>query len=336
MKIDREILLKALDTCKPAIAAKEMITQSTCFAFTGEHIVSYDDQLAIQVPFKTEFVGAVSANELHGLVSRAKGEFVEFEIEDEVLTVKSGRARAGIPFQDAVLLPLEEIVHDAKFAKLPSDFVMALMFCSPVVSRDFSKQLLTCVHISTSLAEASDSFRLAQHTFSSDGKITHDFLIPGNACREIIKFNPSTYAVHGGWAHFKNATSAVISCRIFSEKYPNTANVLKMQETQDVEFPDEADDMIERASAFFKEDNDRDEQILLSFSKGKMEMSCQSVRGWFKENARVEYTGDPVVLAITPSFLKGILKDSKHAVIDPTKMLFAENNWKYLTLLRNQ
>jgi len=94
--------------------------------------------------------------------------------------------------------------------------------------------------------------------------------------------------------------------------------------------------MLERASAFFKEDNDRDEQILLSFSKGKMEMSCQSARGWFKENARVDYTGAPVVLAITPTFLKSILKDSKQAEIDNTKMLFAENNWKYLTLLRNQ
>jgi hypothetical protein len=109
-----------------------------------------------------------------------------------------------------------------------------------------------------------------------------------------------------------------------------------MQETQEIVFPDEIDDMIERASAFFKEDNDRDEQILLSFSKGKMEMSCQSARGWFKENARVEYKGEPVALAITPAFLKGILKDSKAAVIDATKMLFAENNWQYLTLLRNQ
>lgn len=332
--MQRELLAKVLEACKPALATKEMITQSTCFCFTGEKVITYNDAVAIQVPFPSDFVGAVGATELHGFVSRAKGDTLEFEVEGESVTVKCGRARCGIPFQETVQLPLEEITHEEKYKKLPSDFGQAVMFVSPTVSRDYSKQLLTCVHINAEGAETCDGFRLAKHTFANDGKLSHDFLLPGAIAKEVVKFNPSLYAISGGWVHFKNAEASVMSCRIFSEEYPNTASHLQLGQTISIEFPSEIEEMIERASAFFKEDNDRDEQILLNFSKNKLEISCETPRGWFKEASRVSYAGEPIVLGVTPSFLRGILKDSRTAVVDTTKMLFAENNWQYLTLLR--
>src|SRR5215471_14471820 len=54
-------LIAKLEQVEPAVAINRLIPIMTCFWLTGSHLVAYNGQIALAVPFTTDFAGAVSA-----------------------------------------------------------------------------------------------------------------------------------------------------------------------------------------------------------------------------------------------------------------------------------
>jgi hypothetical protein len=52
-------LIAKLEQVEPAVAINRLIPELTCFWLTGSHLVAYNDQIALAVPFTTDFQGAV-------------------------------------------------------------------------------------------------------------------------------------------------------------------------------------------------------------------------------------------------------------------------------------
>lgn len=330
MEINRDHLKNALLTCKPAVAAKELIPQTTCYCFTEECVVAYNDEIAIQVPFSAGFTGAVSAVEFFGFLDKCKTDTVDLAFEENLLLVKSGRAKASIPFHLELSLPMDEIMVEKKWQKLPSDFSIALEFCIPCVSTDMTRAVLTAVNVQASKIEACDSFRIAEYTYSAPVKGLSSFLLPASSAKQLSRFSPTRIATSEGWVHFANAEGAIFSARTLADKYPDTSKVWEMQSAVDAEFPSEIEDILARAANFFKADDTLQETIVVSIGNGKVEISCKSVKGEFKEFARSPYKGEPIVFGMTPSFLSIILKMHRTFQFSGSKIIFTDENWRYL------
>jgi hypothetical protein len=53
------ILIAKLATVQPAVAINQMLPLLTCFWFTGRQLMAYNDAIALAVPYRSDFSGAV-------------------------------------------------------------------------------------------------------------------------------------------------------------------------------------------------------------------------------------------------------------------------------------
>ena len=90
MKINKSELLKALNIVKPGLASKDMLEQTTSFAFLNGRVITYNDELSLSCPLKEiEFEGAIQAAELYAFVSKIKKEEIDLEKkENEIILLK--------------------------------------------------------------------------------------------------------------------------------------------------------------------------------------------------------------------------------------------------------
>ena len=74
MKISRVELLEALEKVKPGLANKELIEQSTSFAFIGDRVVTYNDEISVSHTVKglENMRGAIKAKTLYEFLARVK------------------------------------------------------------------------------------------------------------------------------------------------------------------------------------------------------------------------------------------------------------------------
>ena len=68
--VNKSTLLDVLKKVKPGIASKDIIESMTYFFFSGEDIITYNDHISIQHPFKTNFSFFVKAKDFFSIVSK--------------------------------------------------------------------------------------------------------------------------------------------------------------------------------------------------------------------------------------------------------------------------
>ena len=211
----KQDLLTALETVKPGLASKEMIEQSTSFAFMNGQVVTYNDEISLSHPIPDlEIKGAVQAEELYKLLNRLKEDEIEVEIKKNELRLESGNTKAGLTLQQEIKLPLEEIGETGKWKILPENFLKHVRFAMTCCSRDMSRPVLTCVHISKEgLIEGSDSLRITRCQLEGEMPVK-TFLLPVSASVEVVKLEPTKVAEGDGWIHFKTDEGTILSCRI--------------------------------------------------------------------------------------------------------------------------
>jgi len=333
MIIDRLKLIKALETVKPGLASKEMIEQSTSFCFIKGNVVTYNDEISISCPLSgLDMEGAISAFELHAFISKVKLTEIDLEIKENELIIKAGKSKAALKLNVDVVLPIEEIGVIKKWKKLPDNFCSGLNFCMPVCSRNMSRPLFTCVHVNGDSVEGSDSFRIAKYTLTSKTE-TKPFLIPANVCSKVIKMFPSHIAEGEGWVHFKTEDGAVLSCRIFEEKYPEVVEILHVKGTA-ITFPGNLLSILDKASIFSKREHILDESITIIIESRMIKVISASETGRFEEKERIAYTGEPITFSIPPYLLKDILKQTSQGIINAERLRFEGDNWEYVTMVQ--
>ena len=63
MKIKKLELINILQRVKPGLAKRDVIEQFTHFIFTGESVITYNDEICISHPLKTDFVCSAKSEE---------------------------------------------------------------------------------------------------------------------------------------------------------------------------------------------------------------------------------------------------------------------------------
>lgn len=335
MKINRQELLNALEIVKPGLASKEIIEQSTSFAFMGDRIVTFNDEISISHPVEgLNLVGAIKAEEFYGILNKLKKEEITIVLKENELILKSGSSKAGLVLQAEIRLPLDEIEKIDGWGALPSNFVEAIKFTVHATSRDMSRPILTCVHINKDgFVEASDSNRVAFHELIKEMPVD-TFLIPSHTVLEIIKMKPIKVAKSPNWIHFKTKEGTLISCRIFVDEFPDTKQILKVKGKK-IEFPETVQEVLDRAAVFAKREQALDENVTITLEDNYMNIESKSDFGWFKERIKINFDLIPLSFSITPNLLVHILNKTKTCTISDTMIKFEADLWQYVIALRH-
>lgn len=336
MNINKKELLSALEIVRPGLSSKEIIEQATSFAFIKGRVITYNDELSISHPIKgLELEGAIQADNLYKFLGKIKKDELELELKGNEIILTTGRAKAGLTLQAEIKLPLEEVSGKKVWEDLPENFNKFVSFAMTSCSRDMSRPILTCVHITKEgIVEASDSYRITRCDLKDQMPID-DFLLPANTAVNVVKLQPTQIAEGKGWIHFRTEEDTIISCRIFEDKYPDTSPYLKVKGVK-ITFPQTIKDVLDRAMVFSKREHLLDEIVNLTLDNRKLIISAKSDSGWFEEDVNFKYEGDKIVFSITPHLLKGILSETGECVLDEgkTKLMFEGDSWCYMTLLR--
>jgi DNA polymerase III sliding clamp (beta) subunit (PCNA family) len=336
MKIETSKFKKALDIVKPALAGKEIIEQTTSFAFIEGNVVTYNDEICITQPLEGVAIdGVIKAEELYKFLTKVKEKEFDINVTDSEVVMKAGRAKVGFALNKEILLPLgEEISEKGDWKDLPSTFLQACKFAVASASTDMSDPKLTCIHIvKTGVIEATNNYRLVIWTLGTAIPIPTT-LIPATSIREVIKIQPTKVSKGNGWVHFKNESGTVISCRVFDEKFVNTSAIMKdIGKVKKMVFPDGLLQILEKAEVFTQEQK-TDGSVTIEIKDGKLTVKSESTTAWFKE--ALPYDGEEqFAFSITPYLLKDILKQTNECSYNKNVLKFEGEQWLYVTGLRS-
>jgi len=354
MRINRDQLLEALEVVKPGLASKELIEQTTSFAFLDGMVVTYNDEISISHPVEgIEFEGAIKAKELYGLLNRIDKKVVSLSISDEgtELLFNAGRIRSGLRLETDIKLPIDEFnVEGAEWKEIknPSQLRNSIALCAETCATDMSRLKLTCVDIKNNgVIQGSDGFRFLQCLGEALPFTDDEFLLPAHNAVEVSKFEFSSIMVDKGWVHFKNEdVGSIFSCRFIEEEYVDQniiENVVQFEDPILLPFPKKMIKMIDLVGQFAERKYIMDEKVDVIIEDGHIMLKAETedTKSWVKNVAAID-TEEKLSFSLTPSLFKNILLLSGHCSINPkrTKIKFSmeiggDYSWCYVIMLRD-
>ena len=332
MKINKAELQVALEKVKPGLAQKDLIEQATSFAFIGDRVVTYNDEISISHPVKGlgDMKGAIKAQALYEFLNKVKKDEIELEQEENQVIIKAGRSKAGLIFESEVKLPVEEIGEIGKWRKLPEGVVDALKLCYPCCTRDMSRPVLTCVHVKPDIVEATDSYQIIRYNLK--GKIPRDgFLIPATSVKELVKYDIKEIALGESWVHFRTEDETVFSARVVGGDFPDISKHLKL-EGAEFSFPDAMKEALDRAIIFAKKSTSTGDipTVTIDVKDGQMKLFATNEYGWFEERMKTQHKDANFKFTIGIEFMISLFERLKACKIDKEKIGFGGENWTHV------
>jgi hypothetical protein len=330
--LKRNDLKEALEIVKPGLANKELIEQSTSFAFIDGTVVTYNDKISISHPVKgINLTGAIKAEELYQLLIKLKAEEMTLTVEENEITIKAGHSSAGLRMTAEIKLPVEEVETIGKMYPLPEDFLEAVRLAAQVCSRDMSMPVLTCIEVKEDKLNSSDNVRISQVKMCKKMPV-ESFLLPVDVVSLVLKMKATKIALTESWVHFGNDVGTVLSARIFAEVFPNIAPLLKIKESVEIKLPEDLAEMLDRAAVFSKRDHSLDERVTIQIETKKIRIKGESDTGWYNEIAKLAYEGETITFDMTPALFKDILGKINVCKYSAEQGLlkFEDKTWQYL------
>ncbi len=331
MKINKKQLQTALERVKPGLAQKELIEQSTCFAFMGNRVITYNDEISVSHPVdELDINGAVKAEILYGFLNKVKKDEIEIDYVENQITITAGNSKAGLVFAQEVKLPIEEIGEIQTWEDVPEEFISAIKLCSHCCSKDMTRPVLTCLNVTKDAIEASDSFQIIRHKLSEF--LGEPFLFPASSANILVKYKITKIAKgKPGWVHFSTDDGTVFSTRIFHGDYPNIQRHLQMEESVVVEFPKKIIEALERAFVFTSPGMVENSRLVkITIKDGQMKISAKDEFGWFEETLRNKYKGEEIIFEIGVEFLLDLLKHSNNCEYTEGRIKFQSDSWEHI------
>jgi DNA polymerase III sliding clamp (beta) subunit (PCNA family) len=331
MKINKYTLLKQLESVKPGLANTEIIEQSNTFGFHNGKIVTYNDSISIQAPTELNINGAVNSQKFYSTISKLKSDKegnIEINIEDGKLIFKSKKANAGLVFQSDMKLPIDEINLSGKWRNIPDNFLDGVKICSPSVSKDFSKPVITCINIDKNCFRAGDGFRLTKYNLSK--KTTIKCSIPSSSLLQLLKYDITQYMQTNNWMHFTTADNVLFSCRLINDNYPDVDHLFNVR-GEELIFPDGTTEVIQKADIFSTNEIADDSSINVTIKNKKLIIKGENQLGWYEEKLKIKSDLD-ISFDVNPKVLTDILKNLKKCIIDikSNKILFVNDTWQHI------
>ncbi len=331
-EVDRQEFLEDVRMVEPATTEKEVVRQSDCVAFTQGFVFGYDDELCIAHPVDIDFEGAVRAGELRKLLGKINHKTIKVSGKSDSLVITYGKDKKAEFSVEEVEMPLDEIdiPEQEEWEELPANFNECIKFVMFSASTDYSKPLLTCIHVNSDYAEASDDSRICKMWMVDESP---EMLIPAGAARQIIKYKPTHTVVTDTWLYFSNEEGTILCCRTFGdEKFPDLESRIPEKGKQ-VEMPEDMQDSLERSKIFTNAAVERDQVVICTLEKNKFTLHAESEAGNITEPLDISYDGEKVQFGAHPEFLSDALLLMNTAEINEDHLILRGDDFVHLVCL---
>lgn len=316
MKINREELLKILTVAAVGLTPREVFEQSHSFVFTKKRLVTFNGEVftSIETPLP-EIRGAVPAEDLLKLLGKFPDEEVEVVVEDSELRVKGGKRRAfGVTMGAEVHLPYKDVPEPGEWLEIPAELPGTLLQAARVCGRDEAQPRTTEVHVTSSVVEACDNFRLFRYKMETG--VEGELLLPASSIEAIGDIPPKKMSIASGWLHLKTKKGHQISLRCSTGKYPDLTTVLQLKSPKKIQLPPNLGDILARAEIM----QDYNSMVGVEISEGSLTLNARKETGWYREQKQVEYSDDPLKFEVNLRFLQEILAKTRKVSIGENKM----------------
>lgn len=339
MKINKKELQTALEKVKPGLANREILEQATSFAFMGDRVVTYNDEISVSHPVEgLNVTGAVKAQALYDFLNKIKKDEIEIEWQENQVVIKSGKAKAGLILEQEIKLPIEEVGEINKWKSIPEDMMEALKFCYPCCSKDLSRPILTCVNINKDSVEASDSYQIIRYKLNKKAPVSK-FLVPASSVRELVKYKVDKIAEGQGWVHFKSSDDTIFSCRILNDEFPDVTNYLEF-EGMEFDFPKKTTHALEKAEVFSKADLSSGDlpTVTIEITDGEVNVTTKNEYGWFEEKIKGKHSvqDSSIKFSIGINFLSNLLSQLQNCIVGEDRIKFEGENWTHVIAMMSE
>lgn len=333
MKVNREELLKALESVVPGLSAKEIIEQSSSFIFKDGKVHTYNDEIACSRKVPVKFEGAIPATPFISIIRKLKEDELDVttnDAETQVL-IKANSKRSGIHMDQEILLPIEAVDRPSIWKSLPENFADAIAIVQPCAGNNEAEFAMTCVHITAKWIEACDNHQVSR--FKMKTPIDNPILIRKDSLKHIISLDMIEFSETKHWIHFRNSDGLVLSCRHWMDDYPSDAisKVLKVDGTP-LTLPKGLRDTIEKAVIFSSENVD-DENVIVNLKRGKFKVTGKGTSGWFTEIKKSKYDGPSLQFTIPPKLLIELVQQHNECEVSPDRLKVKGGKFEYVTVL---
>jgi hypothetical protein len=327
MKIDRKSLLASLEAVTPGLAAKEIIEQSTSFAFRDGRVFAYNDEVLCSGPCPLHIGGVVEAGPLLALLCKLPDEEVDVEVADGELVMRGKKRRAGMTMAADILMPIEGVEDPDAWHDVPEDFVKAVEVARQCTSGDETQFALVCVHLCEKWIEGCDNYQLARWPMELD--LPGSVLVRQSSLKSLKGMGRVKMCVTGSWLHFRNKDDVRLSCRRYEEEYPELEHVLDVKGER-VCLPEGIGEVVERAEIFSGESVDISE-VGVDLRPGGLRLRGTGPAGWYEEMKKIEYDGPRMSFKIRPDLLLEIAKRAKECTVSQERILVDGGGFTYVS-----
>lgn len=332
IKVNREQFLLKLKSVEAGLSPREIVEQSSCFAFKDGKIRTFNEDIACSVPsgLPSDVLGAVQAAPLLAVVSRLAEDEIELEPTKEELVIVGKRKRSGIRMEQNVLLATDSVETPKEWVEAKPTFFDALSIVQACAGKDESAFEFTCVHIHPKWIEASDNFQIARYRMTTGVK--EPILVKRNSIKYALEYEFSKVAETATWIHFKSKSGLVHSYRRHLDKYKDMTPFLEVSGRPCV-IPRSLAAAVENAEIFTKENADMN-LVGVELRPGKLRIKGTGASGWYQEVKKLKYDGEALQFMIAPKLLVELVKRYTECEISSSyRLKVTGEKWVYVAVL---
>lgn len=337
-QVNREKLLTCLEAVSPALTAKDVTEQSSCFAFRRGWVFTYNDELSLRCrcPFPEEFAGAAHAKGLLDMLRRVSDELLTVSVVSDghrhqlVFDGTGKRRRAGVLLDLTMQLDIGAVDKASEWRPLPPEFADAVAVVAPCAGNNESQFLSTCVHVHPKWVEACDDFQLCRWRMRTG--VDKPYLVRHTALKHVVGLGATQFGFGPNWVHFRAKGGLQLSCRCYWDEYPDMTHHFKVEGTP-TRLPKDLAEAIETATIFTRENPDSD-YVQVDLKPGAIRLLGVGVYGWYTENRRLPgYKGCPLGFRVSPKILGHLVQKHDEFVLSADKLQIDAAAYRYVTSL---
>lgn len=337
-RVDREELLQSLESVTPGLSQKDELEQSSCFAFSGGKIQTYNGEVACHAKSVLNGVeGAVHAGPLLAVLRKMPEQEIEVHLgsreggdgENHLICQGKGR-ELGVRMDDKIMMPLDHLEVPKRWHRLPEDFLDALRTVKECTGGKKADFIITCVHLHPKYLEACDNTQMVRYRI--DTGVAAPVLIKNTAAGHVVTSGATDIAETESWVHFRSPAGVVISCRRYVEQFPSLTEHFKDMGGEAAVLPKGLIDELDRAEVFSSEEADSN-HVEVTISPGRIVLSGVGVSGYYTARQKMQYSGKPLTFLAPPALLRQIVSNHPQVMITADRIKVKGGNWRYVSCL---
>lgn len=339
MRVERAGFLSRLEQAVAGLASKDSIQQASCFCFLDNHVVTFNDEVAVRVPLDGlgfTITGAVAAKQLLDVLAKLPETDVDIFVDDGHFTIKSmggGRRKVKIRMEAEVALPIGSVDPVSDWSPLHEDFGEAVETVYACAERSTDSDFkLQCVNVTPTHLETCDNYQLIRYNIET--AIKKQFLAKASSLHAIGGMGMTHISETRSWVHFKNANGVILSCRRYLEDYPDFSPLLSMDGCQPITLPGGLAEAVQCAEVFSSMNAvDTQKKVVVRLRPGAMRLEGRSVGGEYTEMKEVAYDGPEIAFMIDGKMLIDISKKHNTCKVSEKHLKVDAGRYIYVTCL---